>query len=152
MEWNEERVAALARLWREGLSASQVARRLGGVTRNAVIGKAHRLGLTMRDAPSRPNLPGAKLPGVKLAKRPQSEPRAPSPPPRVAPMAPRTIAAEVAPTATLLSLDEDGCRWPIGDPARPDFGFCGRTRNRGRAYCAEHAPRSTEAAKRRKPG
>jgi len=149
MEWNEERVATLARLWREGLSASQVARRLGGVTRNAVIGKAHRLGLTLRDAPSRPNLPSAKIPGVKPAKRLQIEPRAPSPPPRVAPAAPRTFAAEVAPTATLMSLDEDGCRWPIGDPARPGFGFCGRTRNRGAAYCPEHAPRSTEASRRR---
>ena len=147
MEWNDERVAALAQLWREGLSASQVARRLGGVTRNAVIGKAHRLGLTLRDTPSRPHLPGAKP-----AKRTQSQPRAPAPslPPRVVPVAPvRTFAEEVAPTATLMSLDDDGCRWPIGDPARPDFGFCGRPRPRGGAYCAEHAPRSTEASKRR---
>jgi len=149
MEWNEERVAALARLWREGLSASQVARRLGGVTRNAVIGKAHRLGLTMRDAPSRPNLPSAKMPAVKPPKRSASETRAPSPPPRAIAVAPLSFAVEVAPTATLMSLDEDGCRWPIGDPARPGFGFCGRTRNRGGAYCAEHAPRSTEVRKRR---
>jgi len=53
MEWNDERVAALQRLWAQGLSASQIAERLGNVTRNAVIGKAHRLGLASRPSPIR---------------------------------------------------------------------------------------------------
>lgn len=53
MEWTEERVAALQRLWAQGLSASQIAERLGSVTRNAVIGKAHRLGLASRPSPIR---------------------------------------------------------------------------------------------------
>ena len=52
MEWNDERIAALTRLWKEGYSAAQVARELGGVSRSAVIGKIHRLGIAGRDAPS----------------------------------------------------------------------------------------------------
>lgn len=144
MEWSEERVAALTELWRAGHSASQVARQLGGVTRNAVIGKAHRLGLTGRDLPSRPHLPGQSS-----SLRPRSEPRTPCLPSRVTSTVLQALAVEIAPTATLLSLADDGCRWPIGDPARPGFGFCGRTRDRGGVYCAEHAPRSTEARKRR---
>lgn len=144
MEWNDERVAALTKLWRDGLSASQVARHLGGVTRNAVIGKAHRLGLTVRDAPSRPVL------GPAPAARIRAEIRAAPPPARRPETAPPVRPPiEVAPTATLMTLEDDGCRWPIGDPARPGFGFCGRARRRGRVYCDEHAPRSTEASKRR---
>jgi GcrA cell cycle regulator len=53
MFWTEERVAALQQLWAQGLSASQIAERLGSVTRNAVIGKAHRLGLAGRPSPIR---------------------------------------------------------------------------------------------------
>jgi hypothetical protein len=53
MDWNEERTATLRKLWLEGMSASQVARQLGGVSRSAVIGKVHRLGITVRDIPAR---------------------------------------------------------------------------------------------------
>ena len=54
MAWTEDRVETLKKLWADGLSASQIAKQLGGVTRNAVIGKVHRLGLSGRAAPSRP--------------------------------------------------------------------------------------------------
>lgn len=54
MSWTEERVDALKKLWSDGLSARQIAEELGDVTRNAVIGKAHRLGLSTRTAPSKP--------------------------------------------------------------------------------------------------
>ena len=54
MAWNDERVATLKKLWLDGLSASQIAKQLGGVTRNAVIGKVHRLGLSGRAAPAKP--------------------------------------------------------------------------------------------------
>ncbi|MCK5909829.1 MAG: GcrA cell cycle regulator, partial [Caulobacter sp.] len=53
MDWSEERTATLKKLWLEGLSASQVARQLGGVSRSAVIGKVHRLGITVRETPVR---------------------------------------------------------------------------------------------------
>ena len=54
MSWTDERVSTLKKLWLDGLSASQIAKQLGGVTRNAVIGKVHRLGLSGRAAPSQP--------------------------------------------------------------------------------------------------
>ena len=60
--WTDERVDLLRRLWDEGLSASQIAAQLGGVTRNAVIGKVHRLGLSGRAAPSQPTRPAFKAP------------------------------------------------------------------------------------------
>jgi len=59
MEWTEERIEALRSLWMQGLTASQIAERLGGVSRNAVIGKAHRLGLSARPSPIKRE-PGAK--------------------------------------------------------------------------------------------
>ena len=58
LSWTDERVAALKKLWLDGLSASQIAKQLGGVTRNAVIGKVHRLGLSGRAAPSQPRRAG----------------------------------------------------------------------------------------------
>ena len=60
MAWTEDRVATLTKLWAEGLSASQIAKELGEVTRNAVIGKVHRLGLSGRAKPSRPKRKTAK--------------------------------------------------------------------------------------------
>ena len=66
MAWTEDRVETLKKLWADGLSASQIAKQLGGVTRNAVIGKVHRLGLSGRAAPSRP----ARRPAPRPAPRP----------------------------------------------------------------------------------
>ena len=62
MGWTDERVELLKKLWQDGLSASQIAKQLGGVTRNAVIGKVHRLGLSGRAAPSKPARPAFKAP------------------------------------------------------------------------------------------
>ena len=78
MGWTDERVANLKKLWLDGLSASQIAKQLGGVTRNAVIGKVHRLGLSGRAAPSQPSRPAF---------------RAARPRPTQAPSAPRRIKA-----------------------------------------------------------
>ena len=74
MGWTDERVELLKKLWLDGLSASQIAKQLGGVTRNAVIGKVHRLGLSGRAAPSQPARPGFKAP---RAPRPVSAPAPP---------------------------------------------------------------------------
>src|SRR5579863_3287006 len=87
MDWNEDRIATLSKLWREGYSASQVARQLGDVSRSAVIGKVHRLGLAGRDAPSRPHSPGgrpstrirATAGGVRRAATPPRGPRLEAP-------------------------------------------------------------------------
>ena len=90
MAWTDDRVAVLTKLWAEGLSASQIAKKLGGVTRNAVIGKVHRLGLSGRAKPSNPAKKKARktvartrqtrAPSAPRAPRPVAQPR-PAPPP-----------------------------------------------------------------------
>jgi len=144
--WTEDRVGALKKLWLEGQSASQIAKQLGGgVTRNAVIGKVHRLGLSGRAAPSQP---------ARTTFRP-TRPRPAAAAPTQAPSAPRRIeaaqprpAAPVAPrpepipdlpgTATVMTLGAHMCKWPIGDPSSAEFSFCGRRASEG-VYCGEHA-------------
>ncbi len=138
MDWSEERIEALTRLWREGLSASQVARQLGGISRSAVIGKVHRLGIAGRDAPSRPHAlvgrhagrPRASAGGVRRPTAPRS------PRPAVLPR----VVFEAPATATIHTLTPHGCRWPIGEPDQAGFGFCGRLRAGVGPYCAGHAP------------
>jgi GcrA cell cycle regulator len=140
--WTEERVGALKKLWLEGQSASQIAKALGGVTRNAVIGKVHRLGLSGRAAPSQPVRTTFRAP------RPRPQPTArPSAPRRIEAAQPR-VAAPVQPTpvvapdlpgtATVQTLGAHMCKWPIGDPGSDGFSFCGRRATQG-VYCAEHA-------------
>ena len=92
--WTDERVELLKKLWIDGLSASQIAAELGNVTRNAVIGKVHRLGLSGR-------------------------------------------AKDAKPAAS--DLRESMCRWPMGDPTKPEFRFCGARSITGLPYCTHHA-------------
>jgi GcrA cell cycle regulator len=127
-------------MWREGFSASQVARQLGGVSRSAVIGKIHRLGISARSGPSRPRASGGRPPGVA---RPISRPSASGAHRKIAPNTPRLAAVhlvEVSPTATVLTLTETSCRWPIGHPDQAEFGFCGQARSGRGPYCQGHAP------------
>ncbi len=141
MSWTDERVEMLKKLWLDGHSASQIAKQLGGVTRNAVIGKVHRLGLSGRATPSRPARPAFKAP------RP-ARPLISSPPIHRRPAEHRPMAAaaprpapyvEAPGTATVLTLGAHMCKWPIGDPATDDFTFCGRRAGDGAPYCVEHA-------------
>lgn len=151
MGWTEERVALLRKLWTEGLSASQIAKQLGGVTRNAVIGKVHRLGLAGRATPSRP----AKRP-VRTARPRVMNPMVPRM--RLESNLPRVVIPELEPikfedgkTATVLSLNESMCKYPIGDPTDASFAFCGRGAAGG-PYCADHARlayQPSQAKKRR---
>ena len=140
MEWNEERISALKQLWSEGMSASQVARQLGGVSRNAVIGKVHRMGLAVRAAPSKPRAAaGARPapPAPRARATPGGERRViRARPATPAPTAPRP--QELAATATILTLKAHACRWPIGEPDSHDFGFCGRARSSHPSYCDAH--------------
>jgi GcrA cell cycle regulator len=140
MGWTDERVETLKKLWLDGLSASQIAKQLGGVTRNAVIGKVHRLGLSGRAAPSHPSRPAFKTPRpprpVTLAHpRPRAlEPKAAhAAQPRPAPL------PDLPGTATVLTLGAHMCRWPIGDPSSQDFSFCGRRAGEEGPYCVDHA-------------
>ena len=142
MGWTDERVELLKKLWQDGLSASQIAKQLGGVTRNAVIGKVHRLGLSGRATPSKPARTVFKAPR-------------PARPVSAAPSAPRRIAEPVSSmghqptpvryvdetpgTATVLTLGAHMCKWPIGDPSTDGFTFCGRRSGGEGPYCNEHA-------------
>lgn len=168
MAWNEERVEQLKKLWSEGLSASQIAARLGEVTRNAVIGKVHRLGLAGRATVSRPkamrprkNAAVTARPGKRTGKLLRYTP--PGGVPQLAgtdgamDVYTRTFEELVIPLeerATILSLKETSCRWPIGDPQHDDFHFCGRNKLDGLPYCEFHAQRAFQPAqshRRREP-
>ena len=160
MGWTEERVAELKKLWAEGHSASQIAKRLGSVTRNAVIGKVHRLGLSGRATPSRP----VKRPPRLARPKPQQMPRqvartgntalavreAAAPAPHVE--AESSIEPQRLPNGdmvTVLTVKDTMCKWPIGDPADASFGFCGHATHDGAVYCAEHARVAFQPAKKR---
>jgi GcrA cell cycle regulator len=136
MGWTDERVELLKKLWLDGLSASQIAKQLGGVTRNAVIGKVHRLGLSGRATPSQPQRPAFKAPrapraAVAAPARRANEPAAPTTPVAV-------FYPEEPGSATVLTLGAHMCKWPIGDPSTDGFTFCGR-RSSDSPYCVEHA-------------
>ena len=151
MGWTDERVELLKKLWQEGLSASQIAKQLGGVTRNAVIGKVHRLGLSGRAAPSKPARTVFKAP------RPARPAAAPSAPRRL--VEPSALTATPVPvryvdetpgTATVLTLGAHMCKWPIGDPSADSFTFCGRRNEGDGPYCPQHAQVAYQPAQAKK--
>jgi GcrA cell cycle regulator len=111
MTWTDERVALLKELWSQGKSASDIADILGDITRNAVIGKAHRLNLSGRPSP---------------------------------------IKRKPSRGATILSLTDRMCKWPIGDPKHEDFHFCGKAAHPSLPYCPEHAAVAYQAARSRR--
>lgn len=125
MSWSDDRVAVLKKLWGEGKTAAEIAKELGeGVTRNAVIGKAHRLKLSSRMSPIQQNTKKSK---------PVSENA--TPPKRVSRKVPVILGKQVK----MEDLREKMCRWPNGDPQGDDFSFCGCETVEGLPYCAEHA-------------
>jgi GcrA cell cycle regulator len=146
--WDEKRVELLKKLWADGLSASQIAAEFGGITRNAVIGKVHRLGLSGRaKSPSssapRPRKPRTASPFMRqprpatrgntaLAPRPFLD-LEPEPEPELL-----DNVIPIGQRCSILQLTEATCHWPVGDPGTPEFFFCG-----GKAanspYCAYHA-------------
>ena len=152
MGWTDERVTVLKKLWLEGLSASQIAKQLGGVTRNAVIGKVHRLGLSGRATPSQPSRPAYR------PQRPRAQVQAPAaaPAPRRAEPVLRTPTPAPMPdlpgTATVLTLGAHMCKWPIGDPSGGDFSFCGRRTQHEGPYCIEHARVAYQPPQKKKSG
>jgi GcrA cell cycle regulator len=151
MGWTDERVELLKKLWQDGLSASQIAKQLGGVTRNAVIGKVHRLGLSGRAAPSKPARPVFKAPRpARPATSSPSSPRRIAEPVALAPHAPPVRYVDETPgTATVLTLGAHMCKWPIGDPAMDNFTFCGRRTDDG-PYCQEHCQVAYQPAQAKK--
>lgn len=154
MSWTDERVELLRKLWSDGLSASQVAAELGpGITRNAVIGKIHRLGLAERAktaATPRPRAAKAARPQTASISAPRSGGHAVHGNVALAFATQAVVVARVAPEeevvipmserVTLMELRESMCRWPMGDPTTPEFRFCGANSPIGSGpYCAHHA-------------
>ena len=167
MSWTDERVETLKKMWGEGQSASQIAKELGGVTRNAVIGKVHRLGLSNRTGGATSAKPAAKDKAASKAApktRDKAETAAPETPPKPVvhirrqiipagqPLPPQPSANEISPEAlasvrevekkakkiSLMELTERTCKWPIGDPATDEFWFCGLAVKAGKPYCEAH--------------
>jgi len=155
MSWTDERVEILKRLWNEGLSASHIAARLAdGVTRNAVIGKVHRLNLSGRAPqprssiprprrtrePSHPRSPSLLLPtsGATALKPVMRAPAQPRPLPMPEPEPLRLVDLQGG-RVTILHLSDKTCKWPIGDPGHDDFCFCGHKPREGSPYCEYHA-------------
>jgi GcrA cell cycle regulator len=155
MEWTEESIVRLRTLWDEGLSTAEIGRQLG-VSKNAVVGKAHRLDLPARPSPIRRDgssvtgprrqsprrMAGPTLPPLSSAQSQVApsvavlapalaasrlKPAAPAPVPRVQAVAPRPYARLVT------------CCWPIGEPGTRSFRFCDADALPGKPYCAEHA-------------
>ena len=151
MSWTDERVEQLSKLWLEGRSASQIAAELGlGITRNAVIGKVHRLGLAGRAKVATPQ-PAAVAARTK-AKAPAGQAPEPVKPPEAEPVVvPLRSVTAIVPAAsevglpttervTIMDLRETSCRWPMGDPSQAEFRFCGAKTGIGSGpYCATHA-------------
>lgn len=177
--WTDERVELLKKLWMDGLSASQIAGELGeGVTRNAVIGKVHRLKLSARAKPTNttPRARPAARPAPRRVASPSTgmnthmstKPR-PATMPRPQVMGATALAMSpemdaelyVAPAAaelfipedkrlSLLQLNEHTCKWPIGDPLNKDFYFCGQHSLETGPYCEFHSRRAYHQLDKRK--
>lgn len=169
MSWTDERIDALKALWESGLTASQIAEKLGGgISRNAVIGKAHRLELKSRPSPVKGGDDAAtsaapavttKAPAKAAAAVPAAapEPVAAKPVPEIVRprVAPRPIAVPAkSGKTTLLELSDKVCKWPIGHPGEADFHFCGKPSNPGFPYCLDHCAQAYQAQlpRRDRPG
>ena len=166
MSWTDERVELLTKLWAEGLSASQIATELGGVTRNAVIGKVHRLGLSGR----------GKAPAQAKPRRAARQTRAPrrtvvqasvgnaalqqvfeedADPVQLPQVRPTSMDSMVIPMEqrrSILTLSEVTCKWPVGDPGSEGFYFCGAKCDAGTPYCEAHARVAYQPASDRRRG
>jgi GcrA cell cycle regulator len=146
MEWTEETVMRLRGLWDEGLSTAEIGRRLG-MTKNAIVGKAHRLDLPARPSPIRrgsgerrprqPRLrrtPGPTLPPLASVRQA---------PPTTARLAPAGHQAPQPPRLQAVPPPRYGrvitCCWPIGEPGTKSFRFCDSPSVPGKPYCGEHA-------------
>lgn len=157
MDWNDENIGRLRQFWADGHSTAEIGRRMG-VSKNAVVGKAHRLDLPARPSPIRRLVASASLPRSPVPRRaigPTLPALASEPAIVVVPPAPpaATVASVVRasalprPEVTAPALRAVAtrtarlvpCCWPIGEPGTKSFRFCDADASSGKPYCAEHA-------------
>ena len=166
MNWTDERVELLKKLWADGLSASQIATQLGGgVSRNAVIGKVHRLKLSARGRTSaaqpRQKKAGAASAGKAVAR--SSRPMTTSigatalqaqfdvePIARHALRPMENVVIPISRKLALIELTERTCKWPNGDPLAEDFSFCGNEAGESGPYCGYHSRVAYQPASERR--
>ena len=133
MSWNEEKVEKLKELWGKGSTASQIAEIIGGISRNAVIGKAHRLNLSSkiktRNASSSQNFDDSSEENSSKQRRG-----------RKSKFQSLIIEKDFEPEnpKKLEELDEGSCKWPVGHPEEEAFYFCGRSSLKDFSYCKLH--------------
>ncbi|WP_208433751.1 GcrA family cell cycle regulator [Bartonella taylorii] len=161
MGWTCERVELLKKFWSEGLSASQIAAQLGGVSRNAVIGKVHRLKLPGRGKTAQGGARAQKTPANPSSPRVRRTTSTVLPTDattscsvgrtalkmefiaenvtKIDVPAKSNVVVPISRQLNLLQLSENTCRWPVGDPLAADFHFCGADSGENSPYCAFHA-------------
>ena len=133
MSWTEEKVTKLKELWGKGSTASQIAEIIGGISRNAVIGKAHRLNLSAkiktRSATSNQNFENAFVENKNKSNKGRKNK-----------FKSLIIEKDFEPEnpKQLEELDENCCKWPIGHPDEKSFYFCGRSSLKDFSYCKLH--------------
>jgi GcrA cell cycle regulator len=133
MSWNEEKVKKLKELWGKGSTASQIAEIIGGISRNAVIGKAHRLNLSSkiktRNVSSSQNFDNSSEENSSKQRRD-----------RKSKFQSLIIEKDFEPEnpKKLEELDESSCKWPVGHPEEQSFYFCGRSSLKDFSYCKLH--------------
>jgi GcrA cell cycle regulator len=151
MSWDESRIEQLKKLWADGLSASQIAAELGGVTRNAVIGKVHRLGLSGRAKAKTASAVRTRTKTVVVKQqRVQTQTivtrgnlamvemvDAVAQP--VVQQQRENVVIPMSRRISIMELREGVCRWPLGDPLTAEFAYCGADCAMGKTYCEAHA-------------
>ena len=160
MGWTDEQVEELKRLWDKGLTTGEIGKALG-VSKNAVVGKAHRLGLNGRPSPIRRGeddataVPDRKSTPLAMTvvdtflsttAVPTEKESAPAKK-KTAKTAAVKKSEEKQKIFTVNDLTSSSCRWPIGDPKDEDFHFCGKEALPDKPYCAEHAAIAYVSAK-----
>jgi GcrA cell cycle regulator len=158
MDWSAERISDLTRLWREGLTAAEIGRRLG-VSKSAVVGKAHRLRLDPRPSPikrivhrSSLKLHPWALPATPNVKRPTPPNGASAPDAVRDPLNPRAAVRRAKREDYAgRGLSKATCAWPIGDPREAEFRSCDRRAIRGKPYCAAHCATAYVIARPKAP-
>lgn len=169
MNWTDERVELLRKLWSEGLSASQIAAQLGSVTRNAVIGKVHRLKLSSRGrstaAPAKQKKTTSASTTAKAANRTATVTRTVTttigatalqaqfdaePVARYQVRPAENVVVPISRRLQLVQLSERTCKWPNGDPLTEEFSFCGNESAETGPYCSYHAKIAFQPAAERR--